>query len=301
MTSGRTQPLGGGRRPAWVSDELFPYPSRFLDLDGCRIHYVDEGTGPVILMLHGNPTWSFLYRHLIARLHERFRCLALDYPGFGLSTAAPAYRFLPAEHARLVEAFVEALDLRGITLFVQDWGGPIGLAAAARHPDRYRALIIANTWAWPVTGIAHFEWFSQLMGGSIGSFLIRRFNLVVNLFIPAGHRRVRVSKQVMTHYRRPFPTPASRAPTHIFPRQLTESATFLAKVEAGLDRLAHLPALIAWGDRDIAFRRRERERFESIFPEHTTHVLRGAGHFVQDDAADEAADAIEDWWGARLG
>lgn len=283
-------------RPAWVSDELFPYPSRFLDLDGCRVHYVDEGTGPVMLMLHGNPTWSFLYRLLIARLRWRFRCIALDYPGFGLSTAAPDYRFLPAEHARVVEAFVAALDLHGITLFVQDWGGPIGLASAGSHPDRYRALIIANSWAWPVTGIARFERFSQLMGGRIGSFLNRRFNVLVNLLIPAGHRRVKVTKQVMRHYRRPFPTPASRAPTHILARHVTESAPFLAEVEAGLARLAHLPALIVWGDRDIAFRHQERERFESTFPEHATHVLRGAGHFVPDDAAEQTADAIEDWW-----
>lgn len=296
MTGERTRQLDTSR-PAWVSDELFPYESRFLDLHGCRIHYVDEGAGPVMLMLHGNPTWSFLYRHLIARLRDRFRCIALDYPGFGLSSAAPDYRFLPAEHARVLEAFVETLDLRDSTLFVQDWGGPIGLRVAARQPGRFRALVVANTWAWPITGVAHFEWFSRLIGGPVGGFLIRRFNLLVNLFIPAGHKRTRLPSEVMAHYRRPFPTAPSRVATHVFPREITGSAQLLSDVEAGLARLAHLPALIVWGDGDFAFRRQERQRFESIFAHHTTRLLRGAGHFVQDDAPDEIADAIVDWWG----
>ncbi len=191
---------------------------------------------------------------------------------------------------------MEALDLRDTTLFVQDWGGPIGLRAAARHPERYRALVIANTWAWPLNGIAHFESFSRIMGGPVGSFLMRRFNLFVNLVIPLGHKRTKLSRQVLAHYRRPFPTPASRTPAHILARELMNSAAFLAQVEAGLARLAHLPALIVWGDRDFAFRSQERERLESAFPNHRTRELRGAGHFVQDDAGEEVADAIKDWW-----
>ena len=90
----KTNPTG---RPEWVSGELFPYESRFIELGGSRVHYVDEGEGPVLLLLHGNPTWSFLYRHLVGRLRHRFRCVALDYPGFGLSTAPPGYGYaLPA-------------------------------------------------------------------------------------------------------------------------------------------------------------------------------------------------------------
>lgn len=296
MTSGRPQRVGSQGRPAWLSDELFPYESRFLELNGCRLHYVDEGEGSVMLMLHGNPTWSFLYRHLIARLRGRFRCISLDYPGFGLSTAAPDYGFLPAEHARVVESFVDALDLTGATLFVQDWGGPIGLRVAAGDAGRYRALVIANTWAWPVDGIAHFEWFSRLLGGPLGALLIGRFNLFVNLLLPAGCKRGKLPAEVMAHYRRPFPTPASRRPTRVLPREIINSSAFLAQVEAGLARLAHLPTLIVWGDRDFAFRSQERRRFESAFPHHTTRLLRGAGHLVQEDAPDEIVQAIEDWW-----
>lgn len=96
-------------RPAWVDDELFPFESRFVDIDGHTVHYVDEGSGPVLLFLHGNPTWSFDYREVIADLRQEFRCVAVDYPGFGLSTAAPGYRYLPAEHTRVIGAFVNVM------------------------------------------------------------------------------------------------------------------------------------------------------------------------------------------------
>ena len=283
-------------RPDWVSAELFPYESRFLDLDGCRIHYIDEGHGPVLLLLHGNPTWSFLYRHLVARLRHRFRCVALDYPGFGLSSAPPDYGFTPAEHSKVVERFVAEIGLDSFTPFVHDWGGPIGLAVASRHPERVRALVIANTFAWPVDGDRHFEWFSRLMGGAVGRIAIRRGNAFVNVVLPAGTRR-RLSRPEMAHYRGPFPTPDSRMPTHVFPREIIASRDFLAEVGAGLARLGHLPALIAWGGRDIAFGHTERRRLEAAFRRHRSVVFEGAGHYLQEDVPEELASTIEGWWG----
>jgi haloalkane dehalogenase len=284
-------------RPSWVPSELFPFESRFVELAGCRVHYVDEGSGPLLLLLHGNPTWSFLYRDIIRGSSSDFRCIALDYPGFGLSTAAPGYDFEPESHAKVVELFVEHLDLTDITLFVQDWGGPIGLGVAARHPERFAKLVIGNTWAWPVNGDRHFERFSRLMGGAFGGFMIRNFNAFVNLLIPAGVKRHKVSRQVMTVYRMPFADRKAREATHIFPRAILRSRDYLERVEAGLPRLGNLPALILWGDRDIAFREKERLRFESAFPFHETAVLKGAGHFIQEDAADEIVSAIRAWWG----
>ena len=290
----KTNPTG---RPEWVSGELFPYESRFIELGGSRVHYVDEGEGPVLLLLHGNPTWSFLYRHLVGRLRHRFRCVALDYPGFGLSSAPPGYGFTPAEHAAVVERFVGELGLDAFTPVVHDWGGPIGLAVAGRHPERVRALVICNTFAWPVDGDRHFEWFTRLMGGPVGRLAIRRLNAFVNVIVPAGTRR-RLSRSEMTHYRRPFPTPDARTPTHVFPREILASRTFLAEVEAGLDRLAHLPALIAWGGKDFAARDVERRRLEAAFPHHHSVVFERAGHYLQEDAPVELASTIERWWGA---
>lgn len=289
-------PAADARRPPWLPERLFPFESRFVEAAGCRVHYVDEGAGPTLLLLHGNPTWSFLYREIIRRLSPRFRCVALDYPGFGLSRAPAGYDFRPASHAAVVERVVLSLDLSGITMMVQDWGGPVGLGVAARHPERFLGLVIGNTWAWPVNGDPRFERFSRLVGGPAGGFLIRRFNAFVNVLIPAGVKRRKLPREVMDAYRGPFERPASRAPTHVFPREILRSRDYLAEVEAGLPRLAGLPALIVWGDRDVAFRERERLRFEQAFARHRTVVLRGAGHYIQEDAPEEIAAAIAAWW-----
>ncbi len=287
-------------RPQWLDEQIYPFQDRFVEIEGNRIHYVDEGSGPTLLLLHGNPTWSFLYRHIIPRLSRRFRCVAVDYPGFGLSSARPAYSFKPREHSAVLDRFVLALDLREIGLMVQDWGGPIGLGFAGRHPDLIRALVICNTWAWPSQGTKRLEWFSKNVGGPIGRFLILNFNAFVNLLVPAGVSR-RLSPAEMRAYRGPFPTRASRLPTAIFPREILHSRDYLAEVESGLGRLSHKPTLILWGDRDNAFRDRERERFEMLFPNHRTHILKGAKHFVQEEAPKEICDELIAFYDQTLG
>jgi haloalkane dehalogenase len=291
---GMSSPSPVAQRPDWVSDTLFPFRSRFLDVDGHVVHYVDEGTGPTLLLLHGNPTWSFVYRDVIARLRGQFRCVALDYPGFGLSTAAHGYGFLPDDHADVVRAFVEQLDLDDVTLVMQDWGGPIGIAAAGHSPHRYQALVVANTWAWPVNGDLHFEFFARAMGGTVGRALIRRFNLFVNAMIPAGHRRRRPSAEEMNHYRAALPAQRRHA-SAVLPRAIIRSRAFLAEVEGHLEALAELPALVLWADADIAFRDRERRRWEDILANSATVVLPGVGHYLQSDASDHVADAVRDW------
>jgi haloalkane dehalogenase len=282
-------------RPEWVDPQLFPFESRFVELGGARVHYVDEGSGPTLLMLHGNPTWSFLYRGMIAVLRERFRCVALDYPGFGLSDAPAGYGYTAAEHSEVVADFVSALDLREWTPVMQDWGGPIGFGAALREPERVAALAILNTWAWPLQGNWSPELFSRLLGGPIGDLAIRHLNAFVNLVMPVGVKRGRLRPVVMEHYRRPFPTAASREPTHVFPRELLAARPFLEEVERGLERLRELPALICFSDGDPVFGEAERERFAQAFPNHRSVTIADAGHYLQEDAPEEIADAIAAW------
>ena len=287
-----------GERPSWVDEDMFPFQSRFLELDGHLVHYVDEGSGPVLLMLHGNPAWSFEYRQVIAALRGQFRCVAPDYPGFGLSVAGPGYRYRPEDHARVMLDFLGHLGLTAVTLAVHDWGGPIGLWVAQQRPQAFTALVIGNTWAWPVNGDLHFEVFSHLMGGMLGRQLIRHFNLFVNMMIPAGHRRRKLTAAEMAQYRSALPTPVRREASAIFPRAITASRDFLAEIEAGMGAVTHLPALILWADADFAFRASERQKWESLFPHHTTVTLAGAGHYLQSDAPAEYAAAIRTWHAA---
>jgi haloalkane dehalogenase len=284
----------GEGRPSWVPTDLYPFASHFEDINGSRVHYLDEGAGPPLILLHGNPTWSFLYRDLIASLRDRYRCIAVDYPGFGLSHAGPGYRYTPGEHAQVLEDLVLRLDLREATLMVHDWGGPIGFAVATRHPDRFSAFVIGNTWAWPKSDPGT-QAFSRLLGGPIGGWLILQRNFFVERIIPVGVRRKKLPTAVMNAYRGPFPTPQSRRPVHVFPREILASRPFLADIESKLAALADRPALLVWGTKDVAFRTAERRHWEQVFPHHRTVLLEGAGHYIQEDAAQEIVAAIRDW------
>lgn len=282
------------QRPDWVDDELFPFGSRFIDIGGHTVHYVDEGTGPTLLFLHGNPTWSFVYRDVIKDLRKDFRCIAVDYPGFGLSEAAPGYGYLPDDHAQVITDFVDALALSAVTLVVHDWGGPIGLTVLARRPAVFERLVLGNTWGWPTDAVP-VQIMSHLMGGPLGRLLIRQFNLFVNVMVPAGHRLRKPSEREMTHYRRALDSPQRRDASGIFPRELTASRAFLAEVAATLPAIASLPTLIVWGTGDIAFGDRELTRWKDTFADHHVDTIAGAGHFLQSDAPHEFAAAIRAW------
>jgi haloalkane dehalogenase len=251
----------------------------------------------VFLGLHGNPTWSFLYRHIVTALKDRFRCIALDYPGFGLSEAPSGYRYTAAEHSSVVEGFVNVLGLEGTTMMLHDWGGPIGLSVAARHPERFRALVIGNTFGWPVNGDRTLERFSKLMGSDRpGRFLVERMDVFTKVLLPGGIKRKKLTKSEKAMYHGPHPTPESRVPVHVLPGEILGAYELLTEVEQGLSQLASMPALIVWGDRDQAFRESQRLRWERTFPNHRTVILSGASHYVPEDAPDEIVTAIRDWW-----
>jgi haloalkane dehalogenase len=292
------QPVG--HRPAWVDDELFPFESCFVELDGNVVHYVDEGSGPILLMLHGNPVWSFVYREVIAKLRDRYRCIALDFPGFGLSTGAPDYRYLAQDHADLLVSFLDHLDLSQLTLVGHSWGGPFGLYAAQQRPDKFERLILTNTWAWPLNGDPSSEVFSRGMGNPVGRALIRRFDLLGKYFIPVAHRRRKLSEAEMAHYREAMPTPQSRHPTAVLPGELVGAREFFTDLADQLGAVEKLPTLIVWADADPIFTDKYRRRLEATFPNHTTTVLHGVGHFLQSDAPAEFSTAIVTWW-AELG
>jgi haloalkane dehalogenase len=281
-------------RPAWIPEDLYPFESHYADVDGARVHYVDEGSGPPLLLLHGNPTWSFLYRDVIKGMRDRYRCIAPDYPGFGLSDAPAGYGYTPAEHARILEGLVTSLDLRELTMMVQDWGGPIGFAVATRDPDRFAAFVIGNTWAWPKSDFGT-QVFSRFLGGPVGRYLILQRNVFVERIIPGGVKRKKLTDEVMNAYRGPFPDPESRRPVWVFPREILRSRPFLAEIERGLPAVADRPALLVWPTADVAFKTPERVRWEQVFPNHRTVALEGAGHYIPEDASDEIVAAIGGW------
>lgn len=241
---------------------LFPYRSRYADLEsGARIHYVDEGQGPTLLLLHGNPASAFLYRHLISELRGDFRVIAADYPGFGKSKAPAGYGYSAREQAQKMVEFFDHLRLDRAVLMVQDWGGPIGFHLAKARSDRVRGFVIGNTWAWPLAGLRRYELFSTIMGGPIGRGITQAHLGVIHVFLRRGVVKP-LAENAYAAYFQPFINGDS-TPVTTFPRELIGATPFLEVVEKGLMQLRDKEALIVWGEKDFAFGPDFRKRFET--------------------------------------
>jgi haloalkane dehalogenase len=274
------------------SPELFPFQSRWYESDGNRVHYVDEGSGPAILMCHGNPTWSFLYRGVISRLRDRFRCIAVDYPGFGLSDRPEGYGYTPAEHAKVIGGLVDELGLERFILMGQDWGGPIGISVATQRPERVAGSVFMNTWYWPADGFA-MKAFSRVMSSGPLQRRILEKNFFVERLLPSGTTRD-LSEEEMDHYRGVQPTPEARRGVAEFPRQILAARPWLAGLEkVTRQTFGDKPMLLMRGKRDRAFGSKSViERWQSDFPNAELHTLPDANHFIQEDAPEEIASAV---------
>ena len=281
-------------RPAWVPNDLYPFADRWADIDGHRVHYLDEGAGPPILLLNGNPSWSFGWRDVILRLRERFRCIAPDYPGFGMSREAPGFDFRPSSQSRVVEALVDRLGLDGLIVVAYAWGGPIGLGFAGRRPDLIRGLVIGNTWAWPDSRL-RVRFFSALMGGPLSPLLVDRLNLMLRAYLPLNLKRARLTDVERAAYEGPFP-PGRRHIMRVFPREIVAGKAYLREVERNMTRLAAKPALILWPDSDPGFSDADLTRWQGLFPSARTVHLARTGVFIDEDAPDDVASAIDAWW-----
>jgi haloalkane dehalogenase len=257
------------------------------------VHYVDEGRGPTILLLHGNPTWSYLYRDVIKALRGECRLVAPDYPGFGMSKAPANYDFTPQEHSDAVASLIRHLSLTGLVLVVQDWGGPIGMSYAIQNRKNLRGLVVMNTWAWPASRLQLL--FSIVMGGwPVGYLLQTRRNYFAKSMLPNGiYHQERVTESLRKAYVGPFPTPKSRIPTWVFPRQIRKARPWLAGIESRLPELADLPAQILWGTHDDpGFPVKEMERWQRILRFQETETLNDASHSVQEDRPDRVVESV---------
>jgi haloalkane dehalogenase len=280
-------------RPFEVDPVEYPFTDHWLSRAGGHIHYVDEGSGPAVLLLHGNPAWSYIYRDVIKQLRGECRLVAPDLPGFGMSRAPAGYGFTPREHADVVGDFVARLELEDLVLVVQDWGGPIGMSYAVAHRENVRGLVIMNTWAWPASVLQRL--FSVAMGGwPLGYWLQTRRNYFAKVMLPDGiHHKERVTATLRKAYVDPFPTPDSRKPTWIFPRQIRKASPWLAGLESRLAVLCDVPAEIVWGQQDVpGFPASMIGRWQRYLKDSRSEILDDAGHSVQEDRPERVSEAV---------
>ena len=277
--------------------DLYPFTSRWFDSSQGRVHYIDEGSGPPLLLCHGNPTWSFLYRDVIAGLRDRFRCIAPDYLGFGLSERPSGYGYTVQEHARIVGELVDFLDLDGYLSMGQDWGGPVTMAVDTVRADRVRGVVLGNTWFWPADTL-RMKAFSRVMSSRAMQRAILNRNFFVERLIPVGTSRT-LTPLEMDHYRDVQPSPEARRGVAELPKQILAARPLLQRLEHEVPKtLGSKPALFVWGMKDFAFPPAQTlPRMRATFPDHVVVELPGANHFMQEDEPGRIAAAIIDRFG----
>ena len=274
-----------------VDRSLYPFESRWFDGRSGRIHYIDEGQGPPIVFFHGNPTWSFLYRNVITALRGQFRCIAMDYLGFGLSEHPDDCGYTVEEQAAAVGELIDHLELNDFITMGQDWGGPISMAVAAVCAERVRGVVLGNTWFWPSDGW-RLKLFSIVMGTWPLQYLVLHRNLFVEFLRFATSEKL--AETVMQHYRGVQPTPAARRGIAEFPKQIRAARPLLERLAREVpSRLGTKPALFVWGMKDPAFPLGAAlDRLNDAFPDNVLVRLPQANHFIQEDAPEAIAEAI---------
>ena len=269
---------------------LYPFESRWFDSSAGRMHYIDEGVGTPILFCHGNPTWSFLYRGIVSRLRDRFRCIAVDYLGFGLSEHPEGYGYTIEEHARTTGELIDHLGLDGFVVMGQDWGGPVSLAVATARADRVSGVVLGNTWFWP-PGLT-FRLFSRFLSTGLMQRKILNDNFFVERIMPVSSAK-KLSELERDHYRLVQPSPAARRGVALMPKQIVDATPLLERLSREVpEKLGSKPALITWGMQDFGFRPAMIAKMRAALDDVVVLELPRAKHYIQEDAPAEIAEAI---------
>ena len=279
----------------------YPFEPHYADIDGMRMHYLDEGHGDPILLLHGEPDWSYLYRKMIPTLAGAFRVVAPDYFGFGRSDKPTDVAWYTYDrHTASIEALIERLDLRGITVVVQDWGGPIGLRVATEMPERFGRLVVLNTGlmspgdGWPTEGFMSWRNFAERVGLDMPVGKVMQSSCATELDAAS-----------LAAYEAPWPNRESKAGVAAFPLlvPIHKGDPGDAEMRRIKDRLStwRVPALVMFSDGDPVFRPEVGRWFAKLLPgaHGVMDIIKGAAHMVQEDKGEEIADRILDWVGAE--
>jgi haloalkane dehalogenase len=276
---------------------LYPFASHHLPLDSLRYHYLDEGAGRPLLMVHGNPTWSFYWRNLILAFRDRYRAVVPDHIGCGMSDKPQDYPYRLSQHIENLVRLIEHLDLTDISLLVHDWGGAIGLGAALQVPDRVARIVLFNTGAYPPPYIPFRIRICRTP--ILGQWAIRRLNLFARAALSmAVNKRERMTPAIRDGLLAPYDSWENRVAIHRFVADIPMSQRHptwqtLADIETGLPTLADRPIMAIWGMRDWCFTPVCLDRFLAVFPDAEVHRLEDAGHYVVEDAHEEIAPLVE--------
>jgi cis-3-alkyl-4-acyloxetan-2-one decarboxylase len=281
----------------------YPFANNFLEIAGGRLHYIDQGSGPAIVMVHGNPTWSYYFRHLIKALQINHRVIAIDHMGCGLSDKPLSYPYCLQQHIENLEILINHLNLQKFSMVVHDWGGPIGLGTVINRLDLLDKLVILNTAAFHSTRIPWRIRFCRLP--IVGEIVVRLFN---GFAWPACYMAVnkKLPKETINDYLRPYNNWFNRVAISRFvediPIEITHPSYSLVKrIENGLEKLreSKIPLLILWGGLDFCFNDLFYNEWRKRFPEAEYHYFKDAGHWLIEDKKEECLAIMQEFLARR--
>ena len=290
-------------------DGTFPFAPHFTTAPGFRMHYVDEASGEPIILIHGEPTWSYIYRSFIPPLARHFRVIAPDHMGFGKSESPPNADYTMDRHARNLGLLIEELDLRDITLVMQDWGGPLGTVVASRYPNRIKRFVAMNTIFGTDRNVREERltpWFAAIKAmedaGQLESVLGNLRYVVGGIMMILGiERREVITDTWLRAYASAFSSPEECRAAIAFPLEGLHLERIRDTLVGALPRLfklgqAGMPAMMIEGMQDHAIWPHVAiAGFRAFFPRGTVHELRHAGHFIQEDAPEIVVPLIEEF------
>ena len=285
-------------RPTWLPQPAFPFHSRFVEIEAKQVHYIDEGAGPALLFVSAGQ-WSFMFRDVILRLRHQFRCLTLDFPGSGLSPDAEDHDQSVRANAWVLDGFIEALDLQDITMVVHDAGGPIGFLIATMRPERFRALVISNTFGWPLREYPSVRRMLKVIGNPLISALNTNTNGLARLTATSWGVGRHLSKADRRAFLGPWRSQPVRRATQQVLAELIRIDPLMSELELELEtKLADIPVLTLFGCKNDPLG--WQQRFGLIFRNVTAVRIEGGHHFPFNDDPDRYAAAIGDWWAKKV-
>ncbi len=276
----------------------YPFSPKLFQIEHHRLSYLDEGSGPAVVMLHGNPSWSFLYRNLITELKDNYRLIVPDHLGCGLSDKPQKYPYRLQDHIDNLEKLLCSLKIKKCYLIVHDWGGAIGMGWAGKYPEKIAGLVVLNTAAFrsrriPLR-IAICRW------PFIGQFLVRGLNGFAGAAVHMAVKR-KMSKDAASGFLHPYGSWGDRVAVYGFVRDIPLESTHpswntLVGVENNLSLLQEKPMLICWGGKDFCFNDLFYNEWKTRFPNAESHYFKDAGHYILEDAFDEVSPLITDFF-----
>jgi haloalkane dehalogenase len=283
-----------------IAEQLYPFEQHWLDVDGLKLHYLDEGQGEVVVAVHGNPTWSFYYRDLVKDLRIDHRVVVPDHMGCGLSDKPGDDRYEYTLERRIDDfgCLMDELELSEINLVVHDWGGMIGVAWAVRHPERIKRLVILNTAAFHLPKSKPLPWQLWMVRDTpIGPLMVRGLNAFSRGAASVAVTKKKLSKEIRDAYCAPYDSWGDRIATLRFVQDIPlkpgdRGYDIVSDTEARLDVFRDQPVLVCWGDKDFVFDHHFLEEWQRHYPHAEVHRFPDCGHYILEDASEEVIPLI---------